>query len=212
MQDYTEIVFILDRSGSMGHLVQDTIGGFNSMLAKNQDQKGDAVISTILFDHKTEVICNRKNIKNVKPLTTKEYYVRGCTALLDAVGGAIEHTSHVQKELPKHHRAKNILFIITTDGLENASTRYTYADVKKLINKKVKKGWEFIFMGANIDAIDEASKLGIREECAATYFADSQGTESVYEAMSLATLQARNCDEITGSWKLSIEEDMASRE
>lgn len=212
MKDYTEIVFILDRSGSMGGLEKDTIGGFNSMLSKNKEQEGDAVISTILFDHKNEVICDRENIKKVKPMTNKEYYARGCTALLDAVGGAIEHTSRVQKELPKHHRAKNVLFVITTDGYENASVKYTYSDVKKLIEKKSKKGWEFIFMGANIDAVEEAGRLGILEDHAATYCADERGTEAVYESMALASMQVRSGAELTGSWKLAIDKDMAERD
>lgn len=211
MKDYTEIVFILDRSGSMGGLEKDTIGGFNSMLDKNKEQEGDAVISTILFDHKTEVICDRVNIKKVKPMTKKDYYVRGCTALLDAVGGAIKHTSKVQKELPKHHRAKNVLFVITTDGYENASVKYTYPAVKKLIEKKQKKGWEFIFMGANIDAAAEASRLGILEDHAATYCADERGTEVIYGAMACASMQARAGETITSAWKMAIDEDMAER-
>ena len=211
MKDYTEIVFILDRSGSMGGLEDDTIGGFNSVLQKNREQDGDAIVSTVLFDDRIEVICDREDIVDVEPITGKEYYVRGCTALLDAVGGAINHVGKVQKNLPKHHRAKNVMFVITTDGYENASREFTYPQVKKLIEKKRKKGWEFIFMGANIDAAAEAARMGIAADRAATYCADKRGTGAVYGAMADACCQMRSGAGITGSWKLNIEDDMARR-
>lgn len=211
MKDYTEIVFILDRSGSMQGLEADTIGGFNSMLKKNKETEGDAVVSTILFDDVNDVICDRENIKDVKPMTEKEYYVRGCTALLDAVGGAIDHVTKVQKILPKSHRAKNVLFVITTDGYENASHKYSYEDVKKKIEKKKDKGWEFIFMGANIDAVAEAARIGISVEMAAPYCADSCGTQAVYESMAEATCQARSGNPITRAWREAIDRDIASR-
>ncbi len=211
MKDYTEIVFILDRSGSMGGLEDDTIGGFNSVLRKNKEQEGDAIVSTVLFDDRVEVICDRKSIADVAPITSKEYHVRGCTALLDAVGGAINHVGKVQKALPKHHRAKNVLFVITTDGYENASREFTYPQVKKLIEKKRKKGWEFIFMGANIDAAAEAARMGIAADRAATYCADGRGTQAVYGSMADACCQLRSNAGITGSWKLGIEDDMARR-
>ena len=209
VKDYTELVFILDRSGSMGGLERDTIGGFNSVLRKNKEQEGDAIVSTVLFDDRIEVICDRGK---VAPITEEEYYVRGCTALLDAVGGAIRHVSKVQKTLPKHHRAKNVIFVITTDGYENASREFTYPQVKKLIEKKRKKGWEFVFMGANIDAAAEAARIGISADRAATYRADGIGTQAAYASMAAATCQARSDAGITGSWKLAIDEDMASRE
>ena len=212
VKDYTELVFILDRSGSMGGLERDTIGGFNSVLRKNKEQEGDAIVSTVLFDDRIEVICDREQIGKVAPITEEEYYVRGCTALLDAVGGAIRHVSKVQKTLPKHHRAKNVVFVITTDGYENASREFTYPQVKKLIEKKRKKGWEFVFMGANIDAAAEAARIGISADRAATYRADGIGTQAVYASTAAATCQARSDAGITGSWKLAIDEDMASRE
>ena len=210
VKNYTELVFILDRSGSMGGLERDTIGGFNSVLRKNKE--GDAIVSTVLFDDRIEVICDREQIGKVAPITEEEYYVRGCTALLDAVGGAIRHVSKVQKTLPKHHRAENVVFVITTDGYENASREFTYPQVKKLIEKKRKKGWEFVFMGANIDAAAEAARIGISADRAATYRADGIGTQAVYASMAAATCQARSDAGITGSWKLAIDEDMASRE
>lgn len=211
MKDYTEIVFVLDRSGSMEGLERDTLGGFNSVLRKNRERGGATVVSTVLFDDRVDVICDRKDIKDVKPLTSKEYYVRGCTALLDAVGGAIEHVSKVQKTLPKHHRAKNVMFVITTDGYENASHEFSYEKVKRLIEKKTKKGWEFIFMGANIDAAAEAARIGIAGDHAAQYCADELGTQAVFGAIDDAMCQLSMDAGITGSWKLGIEEDMARR-
>lgn len=209
--DYTEIVFILDRSGSMTGLEADTIGGFNSVLQKNKEQKGSAVVSTVLFDDRTDVICNRQDIKDVAPITAGEYYVRGCTALLDAVGGAIDHVTKVQKALPKHRRAKNVMFVITTDGYENASRTYTYSDVEGLIKKKRKKGWEFVFMGANIDAAAEAARIGIPAGRAATYCADDFGTQAVYESVAAATCMMRSDEALEDTWKDAIERDTASR-
>lgn len=212
MKDYTEIVFILDRSGSMAGLESDTIGGYNSVLQRNKERDGASVVSTLLFDDRVEVICDRKNIRDVKPLTRKQYRVRGCTALLDAVGGAIEHVTFVQKTLPKHHRAKNVIFVITTDGYENTSRTFSYEKVKDLIEKKTKKGWEFIFMGANIDAAAEAARIGIAPDHAAQYFADSTGTQAVFGAIDQALCQMSADACITGSWKQEIEEDMARRD
>lgn len=211
MKDYTEIVFILDRSGSMSGLEADTIGGFNSMLAKHKKMEGDAVVSTVLFDDQMDVVCDRKKIRDVQNITSEEYYVRGCTALLDAVGGSIEHVSNVQKILPRSHRAKNVIFIITTDGQENASCKYGYEEVKSLIEKKQKKGWEFIFMGANIDAAAEAARIGIEESHAMTYLADDRGTEAVYMAMGDAVSQMRSEGRVSCSWSAAIKKDMTSR-
>lgn len=181
----TEVVFILDRSGSMSGLEADTIGGYNSMLSKQKKEGGEAIISTVLFDDQTEVLHDRKNLEQVEKITDKDYYVRGCTALLDAVGGAIHHIGKVQKEMPEEDRPEKTLFIITTDGMENASREYTYEKVKKMVEKKKKKKhWEFIFLGANIDAIEVAGRFGVAANRAVRYECDSAGTALNFDVMS----------------------------
>lgn len=190
----TEVVFILDRSGSMSGLEADTIGGYNSMLEKQKTGEGEVIISTVLFDDKIEVIHDRKPITEVKPISGEEYYVRGCTALLDAVGGAIHHIGHTHKEADTNDVPEKTLFIITTDGMENASKKYTYDKIKKMVEKKKKKlGWEFIFMGANIDAISVASQFGIAKNRAVRYESDSVGTRLNYNVMSNLISSARMC-------------------
>lgn len=184
----TELVFILDRSGSMSGLEKDTIGGFNSMLEKQRKEPGDAVVSTVLFDNETEVIHDRVVIADVPNLTDKEYFVRGCTALLDAVGGAIHHIGNVHKYARKEDVPEKTLFIITTDGMENASRHYTYDKVRNMIERqKERYGWEFLFLGANIDAAAEAKRFGIDESMAANYHCDEVGTVLNYEVISEAT-------------------------
>ena len=188
----TEIVFILDRSGSMAGLEADTIGGYNSMLAKQKKEKGEAIISTVLFDDRTEILHDRKNIQNVEHITDEEYYVRGCTALLDAVGGAIHHISRIQKEMPEEERPEKTLFIITTDGLENASRWYSYEKVKRMVEKKKKKNhWEFVFLGANIDAVEVAGRFGVAANRAVRYECDSVGTALNFTIMSKMVSCAR---------------------
>ena len=188
----TEIVFILDRSGSMSGLESDTIGGYNSMLEKQKKEEGEAIFSTVLFDDYSTVLHDRKAINDVNPITEKEYYVRGCTALLDAVGGAIHHIGKVQKALPEEDRPAKTLFIITTDGMENASQKYTYEKVKKMVEKKkAKKGWEFIFLGANIDAIDVASRFGVAANRAVRYENDADGAALNYGVMTQLVSTAR---------------------
>ena len=188
----TEIVFILDRSGSMSGLESDTIGGYNSMLDKQKKEEGEAVMSTVLFDDSADVLYDRKSIADIQPITEKEYYVRGCTALLDAVGGAIHHIGNVQKELPEDEKPEKTLFIITTDGMENASKKYSYDKVKKMVEKKKKKkGWEFIFLGANIDAIDVAGRFGVAANRAVRYENDAEGAELNYGVMSKMVSLAR---------------------
>ena len=211
-KNLTELVFILDRSGSMAGLEADTIGGFNAMLEKQRKEPGEAVISTVLFDNETEVIHDRIPLDRVPRLTEKEYYVRGCTALLDAVGGAIHHIGNVHKYAREEDRPEKTLFVITTDGLENASRHYTYDKVKTMIERQREKyGWEFLFLGANIDAAREAARFGIRADCAADYHADSIGTEAVYESVCEAVCQVRRAAPLKASWKQRIDADFKER-
>lgn len=181
----TEVVFILDRSGSMSGLEADTISGFNSMIRKQKKEDGEAVISAVLFDDRTDVIYDRVSIDKVVPMTDKEYYVRGCTALLDAVGGAIHHIANVHKYAREEERPEKTIFIITTDGMENASRIYSYEKVKRMVEKeKEKYGWEFLFLGANIDAVSVAGRFGIGADRAIDYECDEEGTLLNYEAIS----------------------------
>ena len=211
-KNLTELVFILDRSGSMAGLEGDTIGGFNAMIKKQRGEPGEAVISTVLFDNETEVIHDRVSLDRVPALTEKEYYVRGCTALLDAVGGAIHHIGNVHKYAREEDVPERTLFVITTDGLENASRRYTYEKVKAMIEgQKARYGWEFLFLGANIDAAREAARFGISADRAANYHADSAGTEVIYEAVSEAVCQVRSCAPLAADWKERIDEDFRGR-
>lgn len=181
----TEIVFILDRSGSMGGLESDTIGGFNSMITKQKKENGEAYVSTVLFDDKSEVLYDRISMDKVPVMTDKDYYVRGCTALLDAIGGAIHHIGNVHKYAREEDRPEKTLFIITTDGMENSSKHYSYDKVQAMVKRQQNKyGWEFLFIGANIDAVEEAHKFGIRRERAVDYVCDEEGTATVYESVS----------------------------
>ena len=191
----TEIVFILDRSGSMSGLEADTIGGFNSMIAKQKKEDGEAYVSTVLFDDQCDVLHDRVPMDKVPVMTDEEYYVRGCTALLDAVGGAIHHIGNVHKYAREEDRPEKTLFVITTDGMENASKHYSYEKVQAMIKKEQEKyGWEFIFIGANIDAVQEAKRFGIRKERAVNYVHDEMGTEAVYRSVSKAVCAMRMAD------------------
>ena len=211
-KNLTEIVFILDRSGSMAGLEGDTIGGFNSMIEKQKREPGEAVVSTVLFDNETEVIHDRVDIQKIELLTDREYYVRGCTALLDAVGGAIHHIGNVHKYAREEDRPEKTLFVITTDGMENASRKYSYEKLKAMIERqKGKYGWEFIFLGANIDATKEAARFGIDADRAANYHADSVGTSVIYEAMSEAVCNVRACRPMSADWKKNVDADYKKR-
>ena len=191
----TEVVFILDRSGSMSGLEADTIGGFNSMIAKQKKEEGEAYISTVLFDDQTEVLYDRVPIQRVEPMNDNQYYVRGCTALLDALGGAIHHIGNVHKYARKEDRPEKTLFIITTDGMENASHKYSYDKVKKMVERQKKEyGWEFLFLGANIDAIEVAGRFGIAANRAINYKCDSKGTQLNYEVLSRTVSEFRACE------------------
>ena len=209
----TELVFILDRSGSMAGLEKDTIGGFNSMLEKQRKEPGDAVVSTVLFDNQAEVIHDRVALADVPDLTDREYYVRGCTALLDEVGGAIHHIGNVHKYARREDVPEKTLFIITTDGMENASRRYTYDKVRRMIeHEKEKYGWEFLFLGANIDAAAEAKRFGIDESMAANYHCDEEGTALNYEVISEAITSVRACAApLSADWKQKIDADYRRR-
>jgi len=212
----TEIVFILDRSGSMAGLEKDTIGGFNSMIAKQRLTPGETVVSTVLFDHETQVIHDRVPLEQVKDMTREDYYVRGCTALLDAVGGAIHHIGNVHKYARKEDVPEKTLFIITTDGMENASKRYDYRKVKEMIERqKDKYSWEFLFLGANIDAAREAARFGIGSDKAVTYCSDSVGTRLNYDVIADAVADYRTapscCKTVSAGWKRRIDEDMRKR-
>ena len=181
----TEVVFILDRSGSMGGLEADTIGGFNSMIEKQRKEEGEAYISTVLFDDQTEVIYDRVPVGKAEPMTDRQYYVRGCTALLDALGGAIHHIANVHKYAREEDRPEKTLFIITTDGMENASRTYDYKKVREMVEREKKEyGWEFLFLGANIDAIEVAGRFGVSANRAINYVSDGEGTELNYRVIA----------------------------
>ena len=211
-KNLTEIVFILDRSGSMAGLEEDTIGGFNSMIEKQKGEPGEAYVSTVLFDNVSEVIHDRIDIQKIEPMTRNQYYVRGSTALLDAVGSAIHHIGNVHKYARPEDRPEKTLFVITTDGMENASRQYSYERVKMMIERNTDKyGWEFIFLGANIDATKEAARFGIRADRAANYNADSVGTAVVYEAVCDAVCSVRSSKSMSAKWKKKVDEDFNKR-
>lgn len=200
----TELVFILDRSGSMSGLENDTMGGFNSTIAKQKDQPGSGFVTTVLFDHKVETLYERKPLEQVQKLTTKQYYVRGCTALLDAVGETIKRVNKAQKAAITGRPAHTI-FVITTDGMENASKHFTAEEVRKLIEKRKKKnGWEFIFLGANIDAVETAGSIGIDARCAADYEASAEGTKAMFGAIDAALCSVRATGTLDTDWKENI--------
>ena len=208
----TELVFILDRSGSMAGLEGDTIGGFNSVIAKQKKEEGAALVSTVLFDNNSVVIHDRLPLEKVPPMTEKEYFTRGCTALLDAVGGAIRHISNIHRYARREDVPEKTLFIITTDGYENASRHYDYESVRGMIERKKEKyGWEFLFLGANIDAAKEASRFGIDTDCAVNYKCDEAGTALNYEVISEAVCSVRAARPLNADWKRRIDEDVKKR-
>ena len=211
-KNLTELVFILDRSGSMAGLEGDTIGGFNAMIEKQKKEPGQALVSTVLFDNETQVIHDRVDLQQIEPLTGRDYYVRGCTALLDAVGSAIHHIGNIHKYAREEDRPEKTLFVITTDGMENASHKYSYDRLKAMIQRqKEKYGWEFIFLGANIDAAKEAARFGIDKEQAVDYHADSQGTRVIYEAVNQAVCSVRACRPMSRQWRKDIDADFQKR-
>ena len=208
----TELVFILDRSGSMHGMERDTIGGFNAMLDKQRSQPGSALVSTVLFNHTSEVIHDRVEIQHVGPMRLEQYRVGGCTALLDAIGSAIHHIGNVHKYAREEDRPEHTMFIITTDGMENASRRYGSDEIKRMIRRQQEKyGWEFLFLGANIDAVETAGHFGIAADRAANFHNDAQGTALNYQALSDAISSVRSSQPLSGAWKQRIDQDYRSR-
>ena len=211
-KNLTEMVFILDKSGSMSGLEQDTIGGFNAMIEKQKAEEGEAYVSTVLFSNESTVIHDRVDIRKVEKMTEKQYFVGGCTALIDAIGGAIHHIANIHKYAREEDVPERTIFVITTDGMENASHRYTSAEVKAMVKKeKEQYGWEFLFLGANIDAVETAAHFGIARDRAVTFCNDSVGQQLNYETVSDAVRTVRRGEVLSPKWAKSIEEDFERR-
>ena len=207
-----ELVFIIDKSGSMAGLEADTVGGFNSMIEKQKKIDGQVYVSTVLFANVSEVLHDRVTIDRIKPMTDSDYTVGGCTALLDAIGGAILHIKNVHKYARPEDVPEHTMFIITTDGMENASQRYSSDEVKKMIERqKEKYGWEFLFIGANIDAVETARRYGINEDRAVNYNADAKGTGILYESVACAVSNVRRCASLDNSWREKMDNDYEKR-
>ena len=207
-KNLTEIVFILDRSGSMNGLERDTIGGFNSMIEQQKKTEGEALISTVLFDNVSEVLHDRVDVKDIRPMTDRDYTVRGCTALLDAIGGAIHHIGNIHKYARPEDVPEHTMFVITTDGMENASRRYDSEKVKQMIERqKGKYGWEFLFIGANIDAVETAVRYGISRDRTVNYNADGEGTHILYESVAKAVCNVRASATLGADWSDEINAD-----
>ena len=207
----TELVFILDRSGSMEGLESDTIGGFNGMLAQHRSEGGDVLVSTVLFDHENEVIHDRVRIADVPTLTSKEYYTRGCTALLDAMGDGIRHIKNVHKYARPEDRPARTMFIITTDGMENSSTRYTADQVRAMVKQQEEAGWAFVFLGANIDAVQVAGGLGIRAENAVEFACDAAGVRENFASLGAMTCAFSAEGEVPIGWAEKIGKHLAKK-
>lgn len=211
-KNLTELIFILDRSGSMAGLEGDTIGGFNAMIEKQKKEPGEAFVSTILFDNVSEVLHDRVSLESVPKMTDRDYTVRGCTALIDAIGGAIKHIGNIHKYARPEDVPEHTMFIITTDGMENASRRFSGDEVKKMIERqKAESGWEFLFIGANIDAVQTAAQFGIGHDRAVNYHADSQGTQVLYETLCAPISAMRSNKAIDADWGRDISKDYNSR-
>ena len=208
----TEMVFILDRSGSMAGLEADTIGGFNSMIERQRKEPGEALVSTVLFSNTSRVIHDRVDIRKIEPLTDKQYYVEGCTALIDAMGQAIHHIGNVHKYAREEDRPEHTIFVITTDGMENASRRYSSDEVKKIVERqKNKYGWEFLFLGANIDAVETAGRYGIGADRAVTFLNDREGVALNYRTVGQTIRKMRASVAVGAEWKEDIDEDIRKR-
>ncbi|MBP5167126.1 MAG: VWA domain-containing protein [Oscillospiraceae bacterium] len=211
-KELTEIVFIIDKSGSMAGLEADTVGGFNSLLEKQKKEPGRALISTVLFDTECSVLYDRAELSGIEPMTEDSYCPGGCTALLDAIGGAVKHISNVHRYAREEDVPGKTVFVITTDGMENSSRRYSYDEVRKAVKRAQEKdGWEFLFLGANMDAIKAARSFGIREERAVRYNCDEEGTALNFRTVSKALGKMRSCGAIPDTWKEEIDRDYAQR-
>ena len=207
-KNLTEMVFILDKSGSMSGLEKDTIGGFNSMIERQKKEPGEALVSTILFSNESKVIHDRVELSKIEPMTDRQYRVGGCTALLDAIGGAVHHIANVHKYAREEDRPAKTIFVITTDGMENASRAYTYDEVQRMVKHEQEKyGWEFLFLGANMDAISAARSFGIRPDRAVRYSVCGEGTELNYRVVSETVSRVRQRKEITADWSAPIAEN-----
>ncbi|MBR3745483.1 MAG: VWA domain-containing protein [Selenomonadaceae bacterium] len=214
MANITELVFILDKSGSMSGLESDTIGGFNSMIEKQRAEEGTVFVSTILFNNQSQVLHDRIPLEDVKPLTSDDYFVGGTTALLDAVGDAIKHIRNVHKYAREEDRPQKTLFVITTDGYENASCKFNYGKIKQLIERQKELGWDFVFLGANIDAAEVADSIGIERRRAVNYHADSRGTERLFFSVGnfvSASRKSAPSESADDSWREDLDEDFKSR-
>ena len=207
----TELVLILDRSGSMGGLEDDTVGGFNSMIEKQKAQEGTCFVTTVLFDHELYTLHDRVPLAEVRPLTRADYQVRGCTALIDAIGVTVRRIADIHRYLRPEDVPANVMFVITTDGMENASKQFSSEEVKKMIGRQKEKGWEFLFIGANIDAVETAGHFGIAEDRAVNYRADHKGTSVVFGAVSKAVGAMRRDCTVAPCWSEAIAEDYNSR-
>ena len=211
-KNLTEMVFILDKSGSMSGLEKDTIGGFNSMIERQKKEEGEAFVSTVLFANESTVIHDRVDLRKIEPLTERQYYVGGCTALIDAIGQAIHHIGNVHKYAREEDVPEHTVFVITTDGMENASHRYSSEEVKRMVNRqKEKYGWEFLFLGANIDAVETAAHFGISEDRAVKFHNDAKGQQLNYESVGDAVRCVRRSAPLGRGWKDRIEQDYNSR-
>ena len=207
----TELVFILDRSGSMSGLEGDTVGGYNSMLEKQRKEEGECLVSTVLFNSTSQVICDRQDIKKVRNMEVKDYFPSGCTALIDALGDAIKHIKTVHRYIREEDVPEHTLFVITTDGYENASRRYSSAEVKKMVSAQKEAGWEFLFLAANIDAVETARSYGIDEDKSVNYVNDGIGNRKNYQVLSKTITSFRTTGCIDECWKQEIEEDYEKR-
>ncbi len=211
-KNLTEMVFILDKSGSMAGLEKDTIGGFNGMIERQKGEPGEAYVSTVLFSDRSTVIHDRVDVRKVEPMTDRQYFVGGCTALVDAVGDAIHHIGNVHKYARPEDVPEHTVFVITTDGMENASRHYTAEEVRKMVKRqKEKYGWEFLFLGANIDAVETAARYGIAEDRAVTFNNDEIGQQLNYVAVGKAMCSIRASAPVDARWKEDIEEDFRTR-